>query len=144
MLKCFFQLLLTSSRWGHSQGHRMMFQFKIGWPGPDLWIFKNLLKNFDVVRFVVLLFIFSRIIIHTTGPFKIRDPIIWLVAIQLQHCEYLTPNRQTKFYIKTSNRLRIGWNILSNRFWHLNGKIDLGWLNLSFGAYKVHCKKLFL
>ena len=41
------------------------------------------------------------------------------------------------------NVLKIGMNILSNRFYYLNGKIELYWLNLPFGSYKVKCKKLF-
>ena len=32
-------ILWASFWWGHSQGHKMMFQFKIGLPGPALWIF---------------------------------------------------------------------------------------------------------
>ena len=48
-------------------------------------------------------------------------------------------SRQTKFKIKKSNRLKIGWNVLSNRFWHLNGKIEMSWPNLSFESYKLKC-----
>ena len=52
--------------------------------------------------------------------------------------------RQTKFVTQRTNRLKIGMNILSDRFYYLNGKIELDWLNLPFGSYKVKCKKLFL
>ena len=36
--------------------------------------------------------------------------------------------RQTKFITQRTNRLKIGMNILSNRFYYLNGKIDLDYL----------------
>ena len=52
--------------------------------------------------------------------------------------------RQTKFIISNENRLKVGWNILSHRFWNVNGKIDLDWLNLSVNSYKIKCKKIFL
>ena len=52
--------------------------------------------------------------------------------------------KQTKLATQRTNRLKIGMNIFSNRLHYLNGKIELDWLNLSFGSYKVKCKKLFL
>ena len=53
-------------------------------------------------------------------------------------------SRQNKFSINKTNRLKVGMNILSNRFNTLNGKIDLNWLNLGLDTYKINCKKLFL
>ena len=47
-------------------------------------------------------------------------------------------------YTVICNRLKIGMNMLSNRFFYLNGKIELDWFNLSFNSFKVKCKKLFL
>ena len=51
--------------------------------------------------------------------------------------------RQGCFMTNKTNRLKIGMNILSNRLWYLNGKIDLNWLNMSFQTYKIKCKKTF-
>ena len=48
------------------------------------------------------------------------------------------------FSINKSNRLKMGMNSISQRFYYLNGKIELNWRNLSFDSYKVKCKKLFL
>ena len=53
-------------------------------------------------------------------------------------------SRQIHFHTHKSNRLKIGMNMLSNRFFYLNGKIELDWFNLSFNSSKVKCKKLFL
>ena len=55
----------------------------------------------------------------------------------------LTP-RQTSFSINKTCRLKIGMNIISNRFNSLNGKINLNWLNLTYDTYKIYCKRLFL
>ena len=53
--------------------------------------------------------------------------------------------RQTTFMTMKKNRLRIGMNIISNRFNSLNGKIELDWLNLSYIYYKIKLKiKFFL
>ena len=56
----------------------------------------------------------------------------------------INTSRQTKFAINSTNRLRVGYNLLSNRLSYLNGLIDLNWLSLSFDSYKIKCKKLFL
>ena len=53
-------------------------------------------------------------------------------------------SRQTKFMTSKENRLKIGMNIVSNRFFYLNGKIDLNWLNLSFDSFKLKCKLIFM
>ena len=53
-------------------------------------------------------------------------------------------SRQSHFVTARSNILRLSSNKISNRFWHLNGKIKLEWLNLSFNSFKINCKKLFL
>ena len=49
----------------------------------------------------------------------------------------INTSRQTKFAINKINNLKVGMNILSNRFWHLNGKLGLNWLNLSFETIKI-------
>ena len=53
-------------------------------------------------------------------------------------------SRQTTFATRKTNRLKVGMNILSNRLWHLNGRIKLGWLNSSFEIFKIKCKLYFL
>ena len=40
--------------------------------------------------------------------------------------------------------IKIGKNILSNRFNVINNLIDHDWLNLSEAAYKIKCKTLLL
>ena len=52
--------------------------------------------------------------------------------------------RQVKFCINLTNKLRVGMNALGNRFHHLNNTIALDWLNKSYLAYKIECKKIFL
>ena len=49
--------------------------------------------------------------------------------------------RQTRFMTSKANRLKVGMNLISNRFYYLNGKIEMDWLNLSYNTYKVKCKK---
>ena len=39
--------------------------------------------------------------------------------------------------------LKVGMNLISNRFYYLNGKIEMDWLNLSYNTYKVKCKNYF-
>ena len=53
-------------------------------------------------------------------------------------------SRQSKFSINKSCRLKVGMNVLSNRFNFLNSKIDFNWLNLSYESYKIKCKRIFL
>ena len=53
-------------------------------------------------------------------------------------------SRQTKFMSIKANRKKVGINAIANRFYILNNKIPLTWLNLSFASYKLHCKGLFL
>ena len=36
-------------------------------------------------------------------------------------------SRQIHFHTHKSNRLKIGMNMISNRFFYLNGKIELDW-----------------
>ena len=45
----------------------------------------------------------------------------------------------SKFAVNSSDRLKLGMNVLSNRFWFLNGKIDMNWFNLSFESFKNKC-----
>ena len=51
--------------------------------------------------------------------------------------------RQTTFATLKNNRLKVGMNTISNRFYHLNGKINLDWLNLSYDTFKIKCKNKF-
>ena len=53
-------------------------------------------------------------------------------------------SRQSKFITRKENKLKVGLNSVSNRFFYLNGKIELDWLNLSYNSYKIKCKNLFL
>jgi ABC-type polysaccharide transport system permease subunit len=53
-------------------------------------------------------------------------------------------SRQTEFKIVKTNILKVGLNILCNRFHEINGKIKLDWLNMSKNAYKIKCKNTFL
>ena len=69
----------------------------------------------------------------------------------IPHDEWLNLNfyqtfgsRQCKFHVNLNNKLRVGMNALCNRFHFLNDKIPIDWLNKSFLAYKIECKKLFL
>ena len=39
-------------------------------------------------------------------------------------------SRQTNCMTAKTNRLKLGMNLISNRFFYLNGKINLDWLNL--------------
>ena len=52
--------------------------------------------------------------------------------------------RQKHCITHKSNRLKIGMNMVSNRFFSLNGKIELDWFNLTYSSFKVKCKKVFL
>ena len=52
--------------------------------------------------------------------------------------------RQSTFATLKNNRLIVGMNTISNRFYHLNGKINLDWLNMSYDTYKIKCKNKFL
>ena len=52
-------------------------------------------------------------------------------------------SRQTRFMTSKGNRLKVGMNTISNRFYNLNGKIDMDWLNLTYNTYKVKCKKKY-
>ena len=57
----------------------------------------------------------------------------------------MIPNsRLNKFSINKTNRLKVGMNVISNRFNYLNGLIDLKWLDMTYSTYKLHCKRLFL
>ena len=70
-------------------------------------------------------------------------------SIPITEWTHLTENiiftsRQQNFVTSRNNNLKISSNKMSNRFWHLNGKISLDWLNLSFNSFKINCKKLLL
>ena len=42
------------------------------------------------------------------------------------------------------NKKKVGLNALANRFFIVNDKIPLDWLNNSFETFKVKCKLKFL
>ena len=52
--------------------------------------------------------------------------------------------RDDCFVFVKSQNYKVGDNILLNRFTVLNKMIKKEWINLSFDAYKVKCKTLFL
>ena len=58
--------------------------------------------------------------------------------------DIINTSRQQFFEIKLNYMLRIGQNVLCNKLHHLNGKIPLEWLNLSFDNYKIKCKNKLL
>ena len=53
-------------------------------------------------------------------------------------------SRQIKFKTMKNNQLRIGMNQISNRFWPINDKIPLDWLNNSFETFKIKMKRMFI
>ena len=53
-------------------------------------------------------------------------------------------SRQLHFKILQTSKLRVGANALTNRLSEINGKIPLQWLNLTYGMFKVKCKRMFL
>ena len=53
-------------------------------------------------------------------------------------------NRTDIILIADESKNRIGKNIFINRLNILNGKVKLDWMNLSYDAYKLKCKNLFL
>ena len=63
-----------------------------------------------------------------------REPSNNWIRINLN---IINTTRQIKFSINKNNRLKVGMNVLSNRFWNLNGKIEMEWFNLSFGTFKI-------
>ena len=70
-----------------------------------------------------------------------QTPIIdWLYL----NDNIILTSRQLKFKIAQHNRLRVGVNALSSRFWFLNDKIDLNYLSLSFDTFKIKMKELFI
>ena len=60
------------------------------------------------------------------------------------NCNQILTGRQTNFISLKSNSFKDGINALSNRFYTLNNKIPLHWLNLLLNTLKVYCKKLLL
>ena len=69
-----------------------------------------------------------------------QPPVDW---IQLNFNQAMS-SRQQYFECNDQSNFKVGKNILSNRLCAINRKILLKWLNLSFGNYKINCKKLFL
>ena len=63
--------------------------------------------------------------------------------VHLNFNQILT-SRQTTFMATKNNRKTVGLNACANRFFILNGKIPLGWFEMSIETFKVHCKAKFL
>ena len=61
---------------------------------------------------------------------------------QLNFYQVLT-GRQTHFKTLKNNAYKVGLNSFTNRLYFINDKIPLEWLNLTFGTYKMKCKKTF-
>jgi hypothetical protein len=59
--------------------------------------------------------------------------------IQLNFDQQIT-TRLTHFRVNKNNRLILCINALTNRFFYLNGKISLAWLNLTFVQFKIQSK----
>ena len=83
--------------------------------------------------------------------YKIALQLYKTMDVQIPETDWINLNlnavitsRQTKFITIKTNRVRVGMNAFSNRAWHINDKINMDWLNLSYNSYKVKCKKLFL
>jgi hypothetical protein len=53
-------------------------------------------------------------------------------------------SRQNHFHINKSNYNLVGLNILGNRFYNLNDKIPLEWLNKTFLPFKIETKDKFI
>ena len=60
------------------------------------------------------------------------------------HFNQILTSRQTKFKSGKSNRLKVGQNALTNRFFILNDQIPIKWLEGGYETFKVKCKKLFI
>ena len=58
--------------------------------------------------------------------------------------EQLVNSRQTTFMINRNNKLNVGMNALACRFYALNNKIPLEWLNETYLKFKLKCKNKFL
>jgi hypothetical protein len=61
--------------------------------------------------------------------------------IQLNFTQ-IQSRRQKFFECISDSNFKIGKSIISNRLSMLNKKIPLSWLNKSFEAYKIDCKKI--
>ena len=58
--------------------------------------------------------------------------------------QIICTSRQSRFLIARKFNLKIGMNILANKFYHINNEIGFDMLNLSFAHYKKLCKIQFL
>ena len=76
--------------------------------------------------------------------FKIYNSNFNSIEFVMLNFNQIFTSRQTKFITSKSTHSKIGLNSLANRFYALNNKIPLDWLNHSFVTYKVKCKNLFL
>ena len=69
--------------------------------------------------------------------FNNRIPITeWVLLNQ----NIIITSRQLMFKTSRRNRLKLGLNCISNRFWYLNDKINMDLLNLSFESFKVRMR----
>lgn len=53
-------------------------------------------------------------------------------------------NRNTTINLVDTSQFKIGKNLIPNRLLIVNRQIDLEFLNLSYLAYKIKCKNIFL
>ena len=81
----------------------------------------------------------GRAMLDKLTDYKLALQLYRVVNNQVQVQDWVNINinniqtrRQTTFMSKKSSRLRIGMNIISNRFYYLNGRICLYWLNQAY------------
>ena len=73
--------------------------------------------------------------------FNLKTPVDeWIHLNFNQMCT----SRETMFLTNRAHNSRVGMNCMTNRYFHLNNRIPLSWLNKPFNSYKIECKKLFL
>ena len=77
--------------------------------------------------------------VYHKGSLSIPDHFIKYINLN-----NIQTTRQRKLTTSKQNNLKIGMNIVSYRFFYLNGKIDMKWLNLLFDSDKLIRKKMFL
>ena len=113
---------------------------------------KVCLKNFDpYISYETLHKMAKRATPEKLMMYKLSLQLHKLVNHQIPVNDWLYLNehiiqtsRQQRFKIAKHNRLRLGFNTISNRLWYLNDKIQLDWLNLSFETFKIKMKELFI
>ena len=99
----------------------------------ELRVINDRATHFQMMQYKHALLLFKTFNENTASPDWIQ-----LNFTQIQ-------SRRQKFFECISDaNFKIGKNISSNRLSILNKKIPLSWLNKSFEAYKIDCKKLLL